>query len=314
MSAFKKCTILYNSLSGKKTFSIYRDTIVKMVSEKTGEMPECFDVISIGKNNLPSFMEANPAPFYLSIGGDGTFKEVVSSALTLAETPTIAHLPLGSVNDVGNNFFLGKKTLINLDQILDGEPYKLDICSINGETFNYFAGLGTIQASAYGTSQSLKNKLGFPALVMHITKETFFPGTEFYNITYEVNGIIKTVKTPFVFVGNTRNYAGFHKLIPTAKFDDKLFEVLIFDTTNIISMYRILADLVSGKKDLNEIKGLIYFQTNNININLEKNPRWTWALDGEKYDNETREFQFDLSRNIDVLLPTESINKLKIKK
>ena len=87
----------------------------------------------------------------ISLGGDGTFNEVVTGNLKRKKKLLLTHIPLGTTNDLGATFGMGKNPVNNLKMILEGTVKDLDICTINDEPFVYVAGLGKFTDVAYDT-------------------------------------------------------------------------------------------------------------------------------------------------------------------
>ena len=65
----------------------------------------------------------------ISAGGDGTLNEVVTGNLQRKERLTLANLPMGTVNDVGNMYGYTKNNYIkNLELLLEGVKKNIDVC------------------------------------------------------------------------------------------------------------------------------------------------------------------------------------------
>ena len=70
----------------------------------------------------------------------------------------LAHIPVGTTNDVGVMFGYGKDIKRNLSLLLNGVIKEMDICIINGQPFVYVAGFGKFMHIPYQTSRTLKKK------------------------------------------------------------------------------------------------------------------------------------------------------------
>ena len=71
----------------------------------------------------------------ISLGGDGTFNEIVTGNLKRKKPLLLAHIPLGTTNDIGAMFGYSKNIISNLKALLDGSIKKIDICTVNGRPF-----------------------------------------------------------------------------------------------------------------------------------------------------------------------------------
>ena len=95
----------------------------------------------------------------ITIGGDGTFNEAVTGNLKREKQLVMSHIPIGTTNDLGAIFCLGKNIIENLKLILDGEIREIDICKINNKPFVYVAGFGKFMNIPYDTPRKEKKRL-----------------------------------------------------------------------------------------------------------------------------------------------------------
>ena len=71
----------------------------------------------------------------------------------------LAHIPVGTTNDIGVMFGYGKDMKQNLKDLLDGVVKGMDVCLINGRPFVYVAGFGKFLNVAYETPRALKRNM-----------------------------------------------------------------------------------------------------------------------------------------------------------
>ena len=89
----------------------------------------------------------------MSMGGDGTFNEVVYGN-TLRKNPLVlAHIPIGTTNDIGKMFGYSNDIEKNIELCLKGEVKNIDIPTINKRPFIYVAGFGKFLNIAYDTTR-----------------------------------------------------------------------------------------------------------------------------------------------------------------
>lgn len=107
------------------------------------------------------------------MGGDGTFNEIVHGNLCRKKRLVLAHIPIGTTNDVGVMFGYGKDIEKNIDLCLKGEIKGMDIPLINGRPFVYVAGFGKFMNIPYDTPRDLKKKYGHLAYMFGGLKDFF---------------------------------------------------------------------------------------------------------------------------------------------
>ena len=109
----------------------------------------------------------------ISIGGDGTFNEVMTGNFMRKKRLTLCHLPSGTTNDIGAMWGYGKNILSNLKLALNGEIKRIDVCTINGKPLVYTAGFGKFMNIPYETPRQLKKRLGHLAYIEEGIKDFF---------------------------------------------------------------------------------------------------------------------------------------------
>ena len=121
----KKCVIIYNPNSGKKIKKDFLATFIDMLLEKD-YIPEV--IFSKYKGHITKIVEElENVDLVISVGGDGTFNESMTGNLKRANRLLLAHIPLGTTNDVGVMFGYGKDPIANLKMLLDGVEKNIDI-------------------------------------------------------------------------------------------------------------------------------------------------------------------------------------------
>lgn len=303
----KKCVMIYNSKSGKKKpdelLPAFQDVLHKrgydLEIEYTKKKGHAESIV----RNLPDDID-----LVIAAGGDGTFNEVISGDLKREKKLLIADLPLGTTNDVGTMYGYKKEQYVeNLKLLLDGDIKNIDVCKINDKPFVYFAGVGSFVNVTYETPRRLKEKYGRSAYFIYALKQ-FNGKVKDYNIKYEVKGKEHEGTYSFIFITNSSSVAGVNDIYPDVKLDDNKFEVLLCNTTSKLKLIKIVSLL--KRQDIRTIPGLTYYKTDKLKITFDEVPSDSWCIDGEEMKHNTNEFEFCISKEINVLLPKKNIDKL----
>ncbi len=305
----KNCVLIYNPNSGhtmnesnlKKAKKILNDYGYNVRIIPTKYAGHAIEIVS----------HLNNTDLVISVGGDGTFNEVVNGNMQRNTRLLLANIPIGTTNDVGTMFGYGKSFEQNLKSLLEGREQDIDICTVNGSAFIYVAGLGKFVNIAYDTPRYLKKKYGYFAYIFEGVKD-FFKPIKTYKVNYEVNGLKKTGYFSFILISNANRIAGVNTFYKDVKLDDNQFEVLLcnFSTRrHIIRTLRLLID-----NDPNNISGLEFYKTNKIKFEFENAPKKAWCIDGEKLKRYNKTYEFNTINNFKILMPRKNINKLFIKR
>ena len=302
----KKCVIIMNPESGKKKkITTYQDFYD--ILRKYGYDTEIIFTKAKGDGRKIVQGLDKSIDLVISAGGDGTLNEIVSGNLKREKPLTIAPLPMGSTNDVGNMYGLNKSVFENLERLLKGKPKKVDICYINKTPFVYVACLGDYIDMAYATPRSLKKKYGKIAYILFGLKQIFNKITQF-DLKYKVNGKTYEGTYSFIFISNSSRIAGAEDVYYDVKLDDNMFEVALAKVKNKTDMLKMLVLLTTI--EVKDIPGITYYRTNNFEIEFKNKPKKSWCIDGEEFKKRTKKFVFFVEQNMKMQVPKENLKKL----
>lgn len=302
----KKCVIIMNPESGKKKkITTYQDFYD--ILRKYGYDTEIIFTKAKGDGRKIVQGLDKSIDLVISAGGDGTLNEIVSGNLKREKPLTIAPLPMGSTNDVGNMYGLNKSVFENLERLLKGKPKKVDICYINKTPFVYVACLGDYIDMAYATPRSLKKKYGKIAYILFGLKQIFNKITQF-DLKYKVNGKTYEGTYSFIFISNSSRIAGAEDVYYDVKLDDNMFEVALAKVKNKTDMLKMLVLLTTI--EVKDIPGITYYRTNNFEIEFKNKQKKSWCIDGEEFKKRTKKFVFSVEQNMKMQVPKENLKKL----
>lgn len=244
----------------------------------------------------------------VSVGGDGTFNEVVTGNLRRKKRLILSHVPYGTTNDIGAMFSLGKNIEKNLVSILSGSVRKIDICTINDQPFVYVAGFGKFMNVPYETPRKMKKKLGYVAYIIAAVRDFFHAKTHIYDLTYEVNGEEYRGLYTFALVSNANRIAGIHNFYKDVKLDDKQFEVLFCNITKKKNIIRSLFGLKIT--DVAKIPGFYFYKTDYLKVTFHEKLRKPWCLDGEEYTSKDYTYVIKVVPDLEMMLPKKISKEL----
>lgn len=305
----KTCVVIYNPNSGH-TLRKNKINTYKAIIERHG-----YSVSFIGTEYHGHAKEIVSHIGYvdlvISMGGDGTFNEIICGNLARKKRLVLAHIPVGTTNDVGVMFGYGKDIEKNLNLCLNGEVKGLDIPLINNRPFVYVAGFGKFLNIPYDTPRTLKKKYGHLAYLIYGLKD-FFAGTKNYDIEYEVDGVKYKGLYSFMLISSATRIAGFNNFYKDVKLDDDTFEVLFCTYTRRIDIIRAMAMLIAT--DAEHVDGFESYRTNHLKIKFNKYPKNAWCVDGEKLEIRTKTYDIINEKNVQILMPKTNIKKLFVNK
>ncbi|MDD3453728.1 MAG: YegS/Rv2252/BmrU family lipid kinase [Bacilli bacterium] len=301
----KRCVVIYNPKCGKDKKFNHMNEFSEILLKKEYE---CVFIPTAYKNHAFSIMKRLPkVDLVISIGGDGTFNEIVSGNLKRKNRLLVAHIPYGTANDIGAMFGYGKNIINNLKNLLNGTVNNLDICLINDQPFVYVAGFGKFVNISYETPRELKQKFGYLAYLISGLKE-LNGETKLYNLKYTVDDKEYQGAYSFIMISNANRIGGIDNFYKDVKLNDNQFEVIFCDLTDKANIIKSLYYLKT--KDITKVPGFYFYKTNNLKIEFENPLKKGWSIDGEEYINENDIFEIKVDRNFQILMPEKNIDKL----
>lgn len=302
----KKCIIIMNPESGK----------VKSLSTKN----EFYDVLrkhgydaeikyTKGPKDATRIVEEleDDVDLVISAGGDGTLNEVVTGNLRREKKLVLANLPMGTTNDVANMYGYTKDYQKNLELLLNGVRKKVDVCYIDNTPFVYVACLGDYIDMAYNTPRNLKKKYGKIAYILYGLRQ-LQNKIHKYRVKYKVDGVEHEGEYSFFFITNSSRVAGVDDIYYDVKMDDNMFEVALANPKTKPDILRMLVQVTM--KDVKEVPGITYYQTNDFEIEFLDKPKTSWCIDGEEYETSKAKYEFKVDQKVKMLIPRTNAKKL----
>ena len=225
-------------------------------------------------------------------GGDGTLNHVVSAILSLKLPQPLLYIPAGTTNDFAKNLSLPTDPLKASALLENGGVCHYDVGAFNERYFNYIAAFGAFTNVSWGTSQQIKNALGYAAYFLSGVLSAPDALRSRCHMTITMDGVSESGDYLFGAVSNSNSVAGFRTgALSRAELNDGWFEVMLVrapdDAADIAGLLSAVSEVAqtSGKK-LSSRSGEILdnpyisiYRTREISFETDQNIAWT--LDGE---------------------------------
>ncbi len=301
----KKCVIICNPKSGKGLKINQLDQVTDLLLEY-GYDSQIF--YTQYKNHAKEIVDSLPkVDLLISIGGDGTFSEVVSANVKRKEPLLLSLLPQGTTNDIAAMYGYKNNMLTNLKNVLEGKVKKVDICSINDHVFSYSACIGKFANIPYETPAKLKKKVGYLAYVLYGIKN-IIKKARLYDIDFIIDGKTYSGKYTFAIISNADRIAGINNVYKDIKLDDDRFEILLCTLKNKYQVLRSIRYLIKGK--ISQAPGFEFYRTNKITIKFNNPLDKNWCIDGDELKDYRDTFVIENKYRVNILLPDIHLNRL----
>ena len=306
----KKCALIYNPNSGKGQMLKHLEEFKTILNNHYYDVEIYETEYSKHAIEIVESLD-NDIDLVISAGGDGTFNEAVTGNFNRKKRLLLAHIPIGTTNDVGVMFGYGKDPVTNLKLLLNGEKHNIDICLINNHPVVYVAGFGAFLDIPYATPRELKKRVGYLAYLLYGAKSVF-KKTPMYDLKYRVNGEEYRGRYSLMLITNANRVAGFNNLYKDVKLDDNAFEVLICNLPRKIDFVRAIYMLKTDR--ITQAPGVYYYRTNKLEIEFDEDIKNNWCIDGEMFDEQTNKYTITIDKEMKIMMPSKNVDKLFSKK
>ena len=306
----KTCAVIYNPNSGhilnkskmreyKRLIETHGYTVTLIATEYHGHAKEIVSHMSY-------------YDLVMSMGGDGTFNEVVFGNLCRKKPLLLAHIPVGTTNDVGVMFGYGKNIKNNIELCLTGTVKQIDIPVVNDRPFVYVAGFGKFMHIPYETPRKEKKRFGYLAYIYNGIKD-FFSNSKYYHLYINHDGKEFETDASLMLICSSTRIAGQNNFVKDVKLDDDQFEVLICSKKKRLQIIGAIG-LCAISPHPEKIDGIKIFKSSDLTVKFDEYQSKAWCIDGEKLEIRTKSYHIKNKSNIELLIPSVNVDKLFLKK
>ena len=306
----KKCVVIINPKSGKGLIKKYLEKIEDIITSYGYRVKIIITEYPRHATKIIKGID-NDIDLVISVGGDGTFSEVMNGNLLREKPLVLSHLPVGTTNDIGYMYGLGNHILTNLKLILDGCIKELDVGLINNHAFTYVASFGKFMDIPYKTPQELKRSFGYFAYIIEVFKR-IFDHIPRYEITYTINGEEYHGKYTFIIISNANRIAGINNFYEDVKLDDSCFEVMLCSLSKKRDILKAIYTLKTST--IKKVSGIEIYKAREMEIIFKDNDNKPWCVDGEEFFDDKNRYIIGLRHNVKMQIPNINISRLFVKK
>jgi diacylglycerol kinase (ATP) len=208
------------------------------------------------KGHAMELAQGTNASVVIAAGGDGTVNEVINGVMRNRRKIVLGVLPLGTSNLCAKSLGMPVKNVgMILKTLLSGRRRAVDIGKIDDRFFVIGCGVGLDAHMYKNVEPNIKKFFGEVAYPLSLLKTMFNHDLQLL----KVSAGRKEYFGYYALVCNIGNYTKFFRVIPDAKDDDGLLDLLLFKNKDILSQFKYLFSLLAKKhkenKDILHLRG-----------------------------------------------------------
>ncbi len=273
----KYIQLVYNPMSGSRTFKTRLDTLIEIVEKKGYEL-RIWRTRS-AEDFTTFFDEGNfeGCAAILIAGGDGTVNRAVNAIMNNKINVPIGVIPAGTANDFAQHLGIPANFKDAFDVIAQMKTRKLDIGVVNGQYFVNVCGGGLLTSIAHTIEPEFKNTLG--KLAYYIKGVQQIPKFKSQKVRITTAEQIYEEEFYLFIVLNGSSAGGFNRLGEYASMRDGKLDFVGFKACSMNEIPLIFAKMMRGEHL--EDKNILFFQSRKIHIECLEDKGFPADVDGE---------------------------------
>jgi diacylglycerol kinase (ATP) len=270
----KKCTLIYNPVSGKKKFIDELPYVLDKLKQagydvKVEKTKRKKDAIALSKKAAKEKVD-----LLVVSGGDGTLHECINGLAETEYVPKVGYLPSGTACDIAGTLKISKNVRKAVDVILEDHVEYIDLVTSNHGYFMYVTAIGTYVDISYVTDSKLKKYIGYLAYILTGIKEFFTIPMIKTKIEYD-EGTIKGYFS-LIMVVNSKKVAGFN-IVQKPILNDGKVDVVLY---RYVPLFNNLLYFISFVLSPTFLPGVKRFRSSKLRITTDHHHKWN--TDGEE--------------------------------
>lgn len=203
------------------------------------------------------------------MGGDGTVNQVINGLMDIGKRVPLAIYPMGTVNDFATYISIPKNIRTFANMLEDNQVRMIDLGKAGNRYFLNVAAGGLLPELAHKVSSESKTVLGKFAYYIEGIRE--FPKQFFHPIPIQLDldGQVVEKQILFFLAANSPYVGGFRNLVPKAKINDGLIELLIVESVELPDVANVFLNILRRQMehDLEPVKGISYYRVRQFKMN-----------------------------------------------
>jgi diacylglycerol kinase (ATP) len=210
----------------------------------------------------------------VAVGGDGTVGEV-ASALVGTDVP-LGIIPAGSTNIIAGELGIPRDPMRAIHLLFGAhETRHIDVVRGGERCFIHMAGAGIDSRMFALANPTAKRRFGWLAYIPAAGRAVFHPPARF---TLDIDGDRQVIEAPLVLIANGGSIiTPRFRLMPSLRADDGMLDVLIFNTTTVGGVAKILGSMLTRRSHLSRY----VIHRSGRTVVLQSDPPLPVQLDGD---------------------------------
>ncbi len=234
------------------------------------------DYLPVSSEDLTRRIKEATGPI-VAAGGDGTIRSVAQHMVGTSQKLGI--IPAGTLNHFAKALSVPLDPTKAAQLILKGTARRVDVGSVNDHVFINNSSIGFYPRSLRFREEYQKSIGKWPAAALGVLRSIFHP--RHYYVEIHINGVLRTFRTPFVFIGNNEYQRSGSELGERATLEGGQLAVYVLKaTTPLAIISSLIRTFLTRRRHTHDFA--IYL-TDSCTIHTKHHRSLNVACDGEAF-------------------------------
>lgn len=276
----KSAMVIINPTSGQENASSYDQEIQDSLKEDYPNLKVKYTEKTGDATKFAKEASENEYNLIVSVGGDGTVNETVNGMAPYDTPPTLAIIPMGTVNNLARTLKIPMDTSKAIALLQDGSEKSIDVGLVNNQYFTNVLGIGQAAQAVHDVDIEEKSKWGPLAYVKAVSAKILEEDS--FEVKFKMDQENFNGQASVILVALIDSLGGLQSIIPEAELGDGMLHVLVIKSVEVSKLLNMTPALAFDEIENSE--NIEYYRTKRLKVEI-RSGNYPSTIDGDEGPN-----------------------------